>query len=107
MAAKLLADRHWLDGTYFPTNLSRLEEAYTYVRRRLENLHVPSIKATAGLFVWIDLSGFLESQDRVAEMSLFHQMFEEEKVYLVPGSEFQCHLPGWFRMVFSLSLIHN
>ena len=102
MATKLLADRHWLDVTYFPTNLRRLAEAHTFIRSRLDSLQVPSIKATAGLFVWMDLSSFLESQDRTAEMDLFHQMFEDEKVYLVPGSEFQCHMPGWFRMVFSV-----
>ena len=41
--------------------------------------------------------------DREGEMKLFRRLFDEAKVYLVPGSMFGCKVPGWFRIVFVVS----
>ena len=96
-------DRKWLDSVYFPTNLARLKSSYDLAVSRLSQLHVTVYPAQAGLFLWADFSRHLAAPTREAEMELFTRLFEEHKLYVVPGSEFGCIRPGWFRLIFAVS----
>ena len=58
----------------------------------------------AGLFIWADFSVYLQSVSREAEMDLFKKLFDQHKIYLVPGSEFGCTKFGWFRIIFALDI---
>ena len=35
-------------------------------------------------------------------MNLFQKLFDQHKVYVVPGSEFGCKMFGWFRINFAV-----
>lgn len=102
VAAKLLSDKSWLDNIYFPTNLERLEKTFQLVNSRLSSLSVPVIRTQAGLFCWADFSLYLGTKDEAGEMELFEELMETAKVYIVPGSQFDCKIPGWFRIIFAV-----
>ena len=56
----------------------------------------------AGLFAWLNFSMFLSESTKEAELELFQKLFNDHKVYVVPGSEFSCEQFGWFRVVISV-----
>jgi len=103
VTARMLEDKDWLDKVYFPTNHQRLREAFLTVKQRLERMKMKVLTAQAGLFCWADFSQFLTSKDTKGEMELFDRMFEESKLYLVPGNMFGCEKPGWFRIIFAVT----
>ena len=69
---------------------------------RLSSLSVPVIRTQAGLFCWADFSLYLGTKDEAGEMELFEELMETAKVYIVPGSQFDCKIPGWFRIIFAV-----
>ena len=54
------------------------------------------------MFVWADFSAHLKTKSRESELDLFRKFFNEDKLYLVPGSEFGCKKFGWFRIIFAV-----
>ena len=38
-------------------------------------------------------------------MALFDKLFNDHKIYLVPGTEFGCTKYGWFRIIFAVDKI--
>ena len=38
-------------------------------------------------------------------MALFDKLFNDDKIYLVPGTEFGCTKYGWFRIIFAVDKI--
>jgi len=102
LVAKLLLDTSWLDKVYFPANISRLTDSFSYIEARLSSLGIPVMGATAGLFCWADFSGYLETCTMEGEIRLFKRLFDEYKVYIVPGSMFGCKIVGWFRIIFAV-----
>ena len=54
VAATLLADSHWLDTCFFPTNLERLRRLYDYTTARLSReLGIKSFQAEVNTIVQI------------------------------------------------------
>ena len=102
VSAKLLSDSDWIDSTYLPVNHKRLQDAYSYVETRLTLLSIPVLKPSAGLFCWANFRSYIETMDTEGEMKLFRKLFDDEKVYIVPGSQFFCQQPGWFRIIFAV-----
>jgi len=102
VASRLLSDHNWLDTVYFPGNISRLSSAFTTISMRLERLSIPVMPSKAALFCWADFSKYLPSKDTAGEMKLFNDLMDKAKVYMVPGSEFGCKIPGWFRLIFAV-----
>ena len=81
---------------------NRLEETFQVVRGRLESLGVPVVRAQAGLFCWADFGRYLNNQNEEGEMELFDELMETAKVYINPGTKFDCKIPGWFRIIFAV-----
>jgi len=103
VAAGLLKDSTWLDTVYFPTNMARLNSSYQYAVERLSQLNIKVYPSKGALFVWADFSHHLSAPTRESEMELFNKLFEEQKLYIVPGSEFGCVQYGWFRLVYAVT----
>ncbi|KAM4689056.1 1-aminocyclopropane-1-carboxylate synthase-like protein 1 [Discoglossus pictus] len=102
MISQLLKDRDWLDNVFFPTNKQRLKESQKILVNGLQDLGIPVIQGSAGLYVWADFRKFMKSQTFEAEMELWMKLIKE-KVYIAPGKAFECYEPGWFRLTFSLT----
>lgn len=97
----LLSDDAWLQR-YLQTNARRLREAHAYVRGRLQQLHIPHIRARAGLFVYADLRAYLAAPTLEAELQLWYDLIDKAKIYVNPGqATFHDQEPGWFRFIVS------
>jgi len=102
VVAAMLQDTAWLDNVYFPNNINKLSSSFSCVSSYLSSLGISVLPAQGGLFCWADFSGYLDSKDKEGEMRLFRRLFDNHKVYLVPGSMFGCEIPGWFRIIFAV-----
>jgi aspartate/methionine/tyrosine aminotransferase len=73
-----------------------------------DKLHVPYIPATAGLFVWLDLSEFLPisnaddtDDDQQRERALYLELTQSFGLLFTPGLSMRTERPGFFRCVFT------
>jgi 1-aminocyclopropane-1-carboxylate synthase len=79
-----------------------LAQAVTVLGRDLRQAGIPFVRPSAGLFLWIDLSGFLDAPGTVdAETRLYKAVLAECNVNLTPGTAFHSPQPGWFRFIFT------
>ncbi|XP_073533461.1 1-aminocyclopropane-1-carboxylate synthase-like protein 1 [Phyllobates terribilis] len=101
MVYLLLRDRDWLDNVFFPTNKELLRDSQTAMVTGLEELKIPVLHRSTGMYVWADFRKFLTSQTFEAEMDLWKR-FIAEKLYIAPGKAFVCSEPGWFRLTTSI-----
>jgi aspartate/methionine/tyrosine aminotransferase len=69
----------------------------------LDELDIPYLKATAGLFVWMDFSEFLpdEGTDNERERTLYLELVKEHGLLFTPGQSMKNERPGFFRCVFT------
>ncbi|XP_076064845.1 putative inactive 1-aminocyclopropane-1-carboxylate synthase-like protein 2 isoform X2 [Oratosquilla oratoria] len=101
-SATLLSDKAWCDDLYLKINRQRLRERYTRCLAKLKGAGINVRKAKAGLFIWFNLGPYLRSRTKEDEMDLFRELLERG-VYMVPGTQFYCEEPGWFRAIFAVS----
>ena len=103
LGAKMLKDREWLDRVYFPNNINRLRCNYERFLHFLQTKHNIMVrKASAGFFIWANFSQFLKKKTFEDEMQLFHVLFNQYKLYIIPGSQMSSNNPGWFRIVIAI-----
>ncbi|KAL2755384.1 hypothetical protein ACRALDRAFT_2041761 [Sodiomyces alcalophilus JCM 7366] len=110
----LLSDTAFVES-FIRTNSRLLSSRYVFTVRFLESHGVPYEKgANAGLFVWIDLLGYLATtigarssaelgteEDRWALEARVQAALLKQRVFLASGAVFGSDRPGWFRIVFA------
>jgi aspartate/methionine/tyrosine aminotransferase len=69
----------------------------------LDELGIPHLQATAGLFVWMDFSEFLPTEGTAdeRERALYLELLMEYGLLFTPGSSMKNERPGFFRCVFT------
>jgi len=69
----------------------------------LDELGIPYLKATAGLFVWMDFSEFLPEDGTAEERerALYMELLKEYGLLFTPGRSMKNERPGFFRCVFT------
>lgn len=69
----------------------------------LGELRIPYLKATAGLFVWMDFSEFLPDHgtDDERERALYLELLNDYGLLFTPGKSMKNERPGFFRCVFT------
>lgn len=104
IGAKMLSDKDWLENSYFPTNDSRLRQAFQDCSDFFKQLGCKVHPSKAGLFAWIDFSPFFKGKEisSKTEKEMFIKLFTEYKIYIPNGGEFECLDPGWFRIIFAV-----
>lgn len=95
-----LADTDFVDN-YISTNQKLLTENYATVIRSFKKLNVPYVPARGSLFVWLDLSEFLNANTQEAESQFWMELYEQTGVLLTPGDGFGHTKRGQFRLVHS------
>ena len=55
----------------------------------LYSLKDPFISSSGGIFVWIDLSWYLDVDGDEAEIALWMNIYKQTGVLLIPGEEFK------------------
>jgi aspartate/methionine/tyrosine aminotransferase len=97
---ELLADRAWTKA-FLTESRSRLATAYRRTTEALDAAGIPYFPATAGLFVYLDLSQFLPEPTFEAERTLAARIFTEAHLHLTPGAAFHTPTPGHYRLCFA------
>ncbi|XP_021355984.1 probable inactive 1-aminocyclopropane-1-carboxylate synthase-like protein 2 [Mizuhopecten yessoensis] len=101
-----LSDTEWLDKTYFPTYYNRAKENHKLVKDVLDELNIPTAYNCRNvIFIWMDLSQFLKERTREEEIKLFNK-FMDAGLYICPGTEMFCQIPGWFRLSYTYPKLH-
>lgn len=95
----LLQKKEWVRD-YVAANQGRLMVSYLKLTSCLESLQIPYIAASAGFFVFINLSRWMKEPTLAEELRLW-QALVDEKVVLTPGSEMNANVYGWFRCCFA------
>lgn len=99
LLSHLLVDDDFMRA-YVARNQQRLTASYALAASALRDIDVPYVPARGSLFLWIDLSEFLEAESEEAEMRLWRALFEEAGVLLTPGIGFGHGKRGLFRVVY-------
>jgi len=75
----------------------------------LNELNIPHLDGTAGLFCWMDLSQFLpeEGTPDERERTLYLELLNDYGLLFTPGQSMKSELPGFFRCVFTAASDHE
>ena len=99
----------WTDQ-FLEQNHQRLLTRATTLQTTLDELNIPYLHSTAGLFVWMDLREFLPPvtgdgstplSDAERERTLYLELLMDYGLLFTPGKSMKNELPGFFRCVFS------
>ncbi len=100
LSQEFLRDQDFVEN-YIEVNQRRLNQSYEIVIETLSFLNVPYLPSRGSLFVWIDLSQFLEEESRKGEESLWLDIYKNSGVLLTPGFGFGHDQCGFFRVVYT------
>ncbi|MBT3497528.1 MAG: aminotransferase class I/II-fold pyridoxal phosphate-dependent enzyme [Gemmatimonadales bacterium] len=95
----LLTDDDFMTS-YVVENQRRLTEAYAVVVGALKRLDIPYVPSRGSLFVWIDLSEFMDGDSGQADLDLWQELYRTSGVLLTPGVGFGHTKKGMFRVVY-------
>jgi aspartate/methionine/tyrosine aminotransferase len=97
----MLTDPVWVTG-FLTESRSRLLRSYEGAAGALRAHGIPFVEAEAGFSIWVDLRAWLGgtagSGPWQAEQALWHRLFTEARVSMLPGEVFAAAEPGWFRL---------
>lgn len=97
----VLSDEKWLEQFFQQAKL-RLTDAYNAITNDLQEADIPYMEAKGGVFVFVNLSEYLDNDSFEAEKALSDKIFNDCKINLSPGALFHCPQPGWFRITYTL-----
>ncbi len=100
MIKEMLSDDEFIKN-YIEQNKKKITRSYQWVADNLKALGVPFIPSRGGIFVWIDLSDYLDADSDDAEAALWLNIYKLTGVLLTPGLEFNHSKKGLFRMVYT------
>lgn len=87
--------------TYIDSYQKALNQSYKIVRSTLQKLALRYSPSHGSLFVWMDLSEFLQEKTQQGENDLWLKVYEETKILLTPSNGFGHKQKGLFRLVIS------
>jgi len=99
MIADVLSDEKWVDK-YLDYSNAQLRKCYEIVATTLDEIDVPYVKASAGMFVWADFSSLLPEESWEGEEGFTSVCYEEGGIVMTPGQAQRADRPGWFRICF-------
>ncbi len=100
MVGELIKDDPFISA-YISENKKRLNKSYLLVVRLLKKLDIPYIPSRGSLFIWIDLSKYMDRYTDQAQEDLWLDIYKNTGILLTPGMGFQHLRKGIFRVVFT------
>ena len=97
---EMLSDDQFIKN-YIEENRKKITRSYKWVVTALKSLDVPFVPSRGGIFVWIDLSRYLDADSDEAEIALWMNIYKQTGILLTPGKEFKHIKKGLFRMVYT------
>ncbi|MCS5490212.1 aminotransferase class I/II-fold pyridoxal phosphate-dependent enzyme [Algoriphagus limi] len=102
---EVLLDHDFLKA-FFKSFQQKLTESYLIVSQTLQNLNIPFNPSRGSLFVWMDLSEFLDEESLKGEEKLWLEIYEKTGILITPTNGFGHTEKGWYRIVIT-SLNHE
>ena len=93
----------WVDA-FRRENHSRLEARCSQLTAVFDECQIPYLPPTCGLFIWLDLSQYLDLSlptPEEQERDLYLKLVGEFGLLLTPGLSMKNEEPGFFRCVFT------
>jgi 1-aminocyclopropane-1-carboxylate synthase len=106
MLTDVMRDKSWC-FSFLERNRFLLKRSYDLVTSLLQSAGIPFVPAPAGLYVWLDLSAYLQPVEGVisfaSERELTKGMFQHAHIVLTPGEACHAHphTPGRYRCCFA------
>ncbi len=100
MLSELLTNSAFVKD-YISSNQRALTESYVVVIKTLKKCKLSYVPVRGGLFLWLDLSEFLEEGSPEGELKLWQRIYQNSGILLTPGEGFGHSKYGQFRLVFS------
>ena len=97
---EVLSDHQFM-AEYIKKNQKTLTESYAEVIKTLRRLSIPYVPSYGSLFVWLDLSKYLNAPTQEAETEFWENLYQNTGVLLTPGNGFGHSKRGLFRLVYS------
>lgn len=85
--------------TFFTSYREELTKSYLIVTRILKALNIPYSKSYGSLFVWMDLSSYLNELSAQGEEELWLDIYKKSGILVTPTNGFGHQKRGLFRMV--------
>ncbi|WP_373497158.1 aminotransferase class I/II-fold pyridoxal phosphate-dependent enzyme [Aquiflexum sp.] len=102
---EVLKDLDFMD-MYIAANQKALTKSYLIVVSCLKELRIPYNPSYGSLFVWMDMSEFLEEDSDQGQHGLWKEIFEKTGILFTPGAGFGHRKKGFYRIVIT-SLSHQ
>ncbi len=96
----ILSDLDFMKN-YIQKNQELLTLSYLIVVKTLRKFDIPYAASRGSLFVWLDLSKYLEQQSQEAENKQWMEIYQSTGVLLTPGQGFGHSKKGQYRLVYS------
>ncbi|KAM7277986.1 hypothetical protein ACFE04_005120 [Oxalis oulophora] len=100
LLSNMLMDKKFM-AKYMTENHERLKKRKEKLVSGLKHTGIDCLRSNAGLFCWVDMRHFLESNTFDSEKKLWLKILKEVGLNVSPGSSFHCLEPGWFRFCFA------
>ncbi|KAL3743010.1 hypothetical protein ACJRO7_018333 [Eucalyptus globulus] len=97
LIASMLSDDQFIEK-FLLESAGRLATRHKDFTDGLRQVGIKCLNSNAGLFLWMDLKGFLKESTVEAETDLWRVIINDVKLNVSPGSSFHCSEPGWFRI---------
>lgn len=104
---ELVLSDHAFVQEYINTNQNMLTENYVATIRLCKKMNIPYAPARGSLFVWLDMSEFLDDNTEESEHLLWSDLYKETGILLTPGDGFGNTKRGQFRLVYSYTQIND
>jgi len=84
---EMLEDDAFIDH-YIGLNQKNMTDSYALVIQYLKKLKIPYVPSRGSLFIWIDLSEFMDTPIQDGEMEFWKTLYQQTGVLLTPGVGF-------------------
>jgi 1-aminocyclopropane-1-carboxylate synthase len=100
LVSELWTDDQFLDH-FLDESRHRILISYHICIAKLQEMVVPFVPASAGIFVYVDFSSLLPEKTYEGEQKLCKLMFEYARIVLTPGESQRDPRPGMFRICYA------
>lgn len=100
LVSELLTDDQWSDN-FLDASRYRIRQSYQICTNKLQEMVLPFVPASAGLFVYVDFSSLLPEKTFACEEQLCRLMLDHARIVLTPGQSQRETTPGMFRICYT------
>jgi aspartate/methionine/tyrosine aminotransferase len=97
----IFKDDHFIYG-FLENSRQRVRYSYELCTRRLDEMVIPYVHATAGIFVYADFSSLLPEQTAIGEARFSSLLLDAARIIMTPGQAQHDCKPGMFRICYAV-----